>query len=453
MAVREWMHQLPFFTELSVFWLSLEEEFRGTVLIFCLLAATAAVAFIVSRLFHYLRIKVTQTPKLWDDVLFQALRKPAAAFVWLEGIFWAAEVAYRYSGAEIFTYNNIVLHIGILWLIAWTAIRFVREFEEIAVSNRVKRPMDLTTVSALGKLARAVIILTVALIVMQTLGYSISGVLAFGGIGGIAVGFAAKDLLANFFGGAMVYMDRPFKVGDWIRSPDRDIQGTVERIGWRLTTIRTFDQRPLYVPNSIFTSISVENPSRMLNRRIYQVIGIRYADISVMGSITDEVREMLENHEEVDADQIIMANFEKFGPSSLDFFVYCYLKTTNWAKYHAVLQEVLLRISEIIMAHGAKVALPASTLHFAESVDVRHLSGERKESDRAQQQAPDDNAEASPDKGLARESGEALDKGKREQRDVSEAELARERHRKAENKGPLADEDQDQAHNAGSRQR
>jgi MscS family membrane protein len=71
----------------------------------------------------------------------------------------------------------------------------------------------------------------------------------------------------------MIYLDRPFAVGDWIRSPDRDIEGTVEDIGWRLTRIRTFDSRPLYVPNSAFTSIAVENPSRMEHRRIYETIG------------------------------------------------------------------------------------------------------------------------------------------------------------------------------------
>ena len=68
----------------------------------------------------------------------------------------------------------------------------------------------------------------------------------------------------------MVYLDRPFKVGDWIRSPDKDIEGTVEKIGWRLTTIRTFDKRPLYVPNQVFTNVSVQNPSRMSHRRIYE---------------------------------------------------------------------------------------------------------------------------------------------------------------------------------------
>ena len=73
-------------------------------------------------------------------------------------------------------------------------------------------------------------------------------------------------------------MDRPFTIGDWVRSPDRSIEGTVEDIGWRVTRIRTFDQRPLYVPNAVFSQIAIENPSRMLNRRIYELFGLRYED-------------------------------------------------------------------------------------------------------------------------------------------------------------------------------
>src|SRR5690606_7863144 len=156
-----------------------------------------------------------------------------------------------------------------------------------------------TTVRAIGKLLRATVIITAGLIVLQLFGYSISGVLAFGGIGGIAVGFAAKDLLANFFGGLMIYLDRPFAVGDWIRSPDREVEGTVEYIGWRLSRIRTFDQRPLYVPNSVFMNIAVQNPSRMTNRRIFENVGIRYEDGDKMAAIIDNVRTMLENHAEI----------------------------------------------------------------------------------------------------------------------------------------------------------
>jgi MscS family membrane protein len=228
--------------------------------------------------------------------------------------------------------------------------------------------MDYTTVNAVSKLSRAVVIITAVLIAMQSLGYSISGVLAFGGVGGIAVGFAAKDLLANFFGGFIIHLDRPFKVGDWVRSPDRNIEGTVEHIGWRLTTIRTFDLRPLYVPNAAFTSIAVENPSRMRNRRISETIGIRYCDVSQMAEVVADIRSMLENHEEIDTDQTLIVNFVAFNASSLDIMVYTFTKTTQWVKFHEVKQDVLLKISEIIEGYGAEVAFPTRTLHLPEGV-------------------------------------------------------------------------------------
>jgi len=206
------------------------------------------------------------------------------------------------------------------------------------------------------------------LVVMQTLGYSVSGILAFGGIGGVAVGFAAKDLLANFFGGLMVYLDRPFAVGDWIRSPDRDIEGTVEEIGWRLTIIRTFDKRPLYLPNSTFTSIAVENPSRMSNRRIYETIGIRYDDLDKMSVIVEDVKKLLLAHPDIDTDQTMIVNFNRFSESSLDFFVYTFTRTINWVEFHEVKQDVLLKISEIIARHGAEIAYPTQTVHLADSL-------------------------------------------------------------------------------------
>ena len=132
-----------------------------------------------------------------------------------------------------------------------------------------------------------------------------------------------------------------------------------------MTRILTFDQRPLYVPNSIFATIAIENPQRMLNRRIYETIGIRYDDIGQMGAITADVRSMLENHPEIDTDQTLMVNFNAFGPSSVDFFVYTFTKTTRWVYFHEVKHEILLKISDIISSHGAEIAYPTSTLHVA----------------------------------------------------------------------------------------
>ena len=199
---------------------------------------------------------------------------------------------------------------------------------------------------------------------MQTLGFSISGVLAFGGVGGIAVGFAAKDLLANFFGGLMIYLDRPFSVGDWVRSPDKEIEGTVEDIGWRQTRIRTFSKRPIYVPNSIFMNIVVENPSRMSHRRIFETIGVRYNDINQISAIVNDVKAMLKNHSEIDQKQTMIVNLNQFNESSVDFFVYTFTNTTNWIKYHEVKQDVLLKISDIIESHNSSIAYPTRVLHI-----------------------------------------------------------------------------------------
>jgi MscS family membrane protein len=264
-------------------------------------------------------------------------------------------------------------------------VRFIKRAEDNIISkNLVHDPAyDRTTADAIAKLLRLSVIITAVLVVMQTLGYSISGVLAFGGVSGIAVGFAARDLLANFFGGFVVYMDRPFVVGEWIRSPDKEIEGTVEEIGWRVTRIRTFDKRPLYVPNALFTTISVENPSRMTNRRIYETVGIRYDDAGKMGAIVEDVHEMIRTHPEIDTNQTLIVNFTAFAASSLNFFVYCFTRTREWVKFHEVKQDVMLRIIEIIEKHGAECAFPTTTVHIPEGLNLP-LSEQADESRKAQ---------------------------------------------------------------------
>lgn len=347
----------------------LSEAWRAGIVVFALVLGTATVAYVASHIIAALERKFAKTDNVWDDAALHAIRAPVVAFVWLQGVYWAAEVAHHYSSAEIFKANGTLLEIGFIAIFVWALLRVIRQVEGILVSPmRMKTPMDYTTVNAVSKVSRAVVIITAVLIAMQSLGYSISGVLAFGGVGGIAVGFAAKDLLANFFGGFIIHLDRPFKVGDWVRSPDRDIEGTVEHIGWRLTTIRTFDKRPLYVPNAAFTTIAVENPSRMTNRRIYETIGIRYADVSQMAEIVADIRSMLEGHEDIDSKQTLIVNFLAFSKSSLDIMVYAFTETTQWVRYHEVKQDVLLKISDVIEGHGGQVAFPTQTVHFADEL-------------------------------------------------------------------------------------
>lgn len=406
-------------------WNLLSQSWRVAIVVFGLVFATATVAFIISRVILLMERRFEQTDNLWDDAVLHAVRRPMIGFIWLQGVYWAAEVAHRYSDAEIFSANDKLLELGFVFIIVWTLFGVIKQSEEILISPvKMKRPMDYTTVNAISKLLRAVVVITACLTVMQSLGYSISGVLAFGGVGGIAVGFAAKDLLANFFGGFIIHLDRPFKVGDWIRSPDRNIEGTVEVIGWRLTTIRTFDQRPLYVPNAAFTQIAVENPSRMKNRRISETIRIRYVDVKEVARIVADIRQMLQNHEEIETKQTMIVNFLGFGEDSLDIMVYTFTKTTQWVKYHEIKQDVMLQISDIIESYGAQIALPTQTLHVADAVRVEQ-----------EQRLEQDDPEDSGNEGTNSESQRTEDKRTRSKSTGSKGTV--DQSRKAAESGPV----------------
>jgi MscS family membrane protein len=344
--------------------------------VFVLVILILVANLVLSRLFSHLAVRFSKTRNLWDDALLRAARKPAILMVWVVGASHVLQVIGRSTEAEIFSALESLRAVAVVLILAWFLVSLVRQVERGLLSEDYTtrdEPIDRTTVMALGKLVRSAVIIVAGLMVLQNLGYSISGVLAFGGIGGIAVGFAAKDLLANFFGGLMVYLDRPFSVGDWIRSPDQNIEGTVENIGWRQTRIRTFDQRPLYVPNATFTQVSVENPSRMLNRRIYETIGVRYVDAAVLPEVIIRVKDMLENHADIDLGKTLIVNFNKYGPSSLDFFIYTFTKTTNWVEYHGIKQDVLLKVLTIIHELGADVAFPTTSIKL-DPISIESLS-------------------------------------------------------------------------------
>jgi len=334
--------------------------------LFAIVFVTLLLNLIVRKTFRFMLARAEETHNLWDDAIIMAFKSPIQWAIWLFGLNMAA--MFTADVNNLGWSDNLILinKTATVIIIAWILLRLISRVESnITTAEYMTKPMDLTTATAIRKLLHASIVITAGLVILQSYGISISGVLAFGGIGGIAIGFAAQDLLANFFGAMMIYLDKPFSVGDWIRSPDRQIEGTVEDIGWRQTVIRTFDKRPLYVPNSIFTKIAVENPSRMSNRRIYETIGVRYDDADKVKAIVDSVKTMLQNHEEIDQKQTLIVNLNVFGPSSIDFFVYTFTKTTDWVRYHEIKQDVLLKIEDIISAAGADIAFPTQTLHLS----------------------------------------------------------------------------------------
>ena len=353
-------------------WLAVSAEFSWIVQVFVIVLLTLFANYFVRKLFDRLSSASVQTSVHFDDMVVETARKPVRFFIWIFGMLLAADVVKDVSNEAIFDIIEPIREVSFIVLLAWFAVRFIHQGElTVQMPGVLVNPMDATTASALGKLMRLSIIITTALVVLQTLGFSVSGVLAFGGIGGIAVGFAAKDLLANFFGGLMIYLDQPFKVGDWVRSPDKEIEGTVENIGWRLTRIRTFDKRPLYVPNATFANISVENPSRMLCRRIKETVGLRYDDASKVAQVVCDVKQMLIEHKDIDNDQTMIVNVDAFAASSINFFIYTFTKTTDWIEFHAIKQDVMFKVIEIVARNQAEFAFPTQTLHIKHEPEVQ----------------------------------------------------------------------------------
>lgn len=311
-------------------------------------------------------IKATaKTATLWDDALLRSAGRPILAAIWVVGLGFMTRVLQEQVEERFIEEAIEVRNVLLIAIVAWFLIRFIGRVNRNIIEQRRARgeDFDLTTLDALGKLARLITLVVAVLMAAQTLGFQITGLLALGGVGGIAVGFAAKDLLANFFGGLTIYLDRPFSVGEWIRSPDKSIEGTVEYISWRHTRIRAFNKNPIYVPNSVFTTIVVENPSRMSHRRIKETIGVRYDDFAKVKAIVADIKAMLREHPGIDQTQTLIVNFNQFGASSLDLLVYTFTKTIVWVEYHEVKQDVLLKIGEIIERHGAEIAFPTRTLH------------------------------------------------------------------------------------------
>ena len=345
--------------------------------VFLMVLATLLLDFIQRRLMKHLGQMVAGSENLWDNALHHAASRPLTLIVWLIGITMAAQAIPVEGEGQLLDASLIIKlrQIGVLFAIAWFLVTFVKNIEKniIESARQDGRKIDQTTINALGRVVRITIVVTVILIALDTLGVNVSGLLAAGGIGGLAVGLAAKDMLANFFGGITVFIDRPFSVGDWIVLKEKGIEGVVENIGWRQTTIRKFDKRPVYVPNAIFTTASVENPSRMSHRRINETIGLRYDDLNRMEAITDEVREMLTAHPEIDEKQTLMVQFDAFNASSVDFFIYCMTHTVNWQHYHEVKQDVLLKIHEIVGKNDAQIAYPTRTLKVDMSPELAGL--------------------------------------------------------------------------------
>ena len=323
--------------------------------------------FVKNRLIGVILAVSEKTSTIYDELLLHSIKSPSSYLIVIGYLLIVVDYFIN-QGLINFDFSlSTSLFLLIVLMISWSILRGLNFYltSKPYIKN-LSGDDDATLVSEtyeiVIRIIKVIVVIITLLIIMQELGLSISGLLAFGGVGGLIVGLAAKDLLSNFFGGMMIFFDRPFRVGEFIKSPDRNIEGIVEKIGWRLTVVRTFSKNVLYIPNTAFSSIIVENATRMSNRRINETIGIRYDDLSKMKSIINDVNIILSKNDKIDQSQKAKVYFKAFSASSCDFFIYAFTLTKDWEEFLSIKQDILLKVAEIIEKHDAEIAYPTTTV-------------------------------------------------------------------------------------------
>ena len=181
----------------------------------------------------------------------------------------------------------------------------------------------------------------------------------------MAVALAAKDIVSNLFSGMMIFLNRIFETGNWIKTPS--VEGVVENVGLMTTQIRQFDKALVTVANRQLTEEPITNYARMTNRRIYWKIGLEYRTTQEqLRKVVAGIRDYVQNNEAFETDPKKVSTFvvvDAFAGSSIDVMLYCFTKTTNWGEWLAIKEALALEIKEIVESNGAGFAFPSTSLY------------------------------------------------------------------------------------------
>ncbi|MBR2140813.1 MAG: mechanosensitive ion channel family protein [Rickettsiales bacterium] len=315
-------------------------------------------AFFITKIMDlcvlYIENKIKKTEHAPYTALLLTLHGPLKVFVWITCLYRIL-VLNKISISFIFDLRVMLISIIIIWLI----FRFINQYAKVYIENREKnkKNIDYDGIDFFKKLAQIFSTLVVIILCLSRLGVSTQSLTVISGAGSLVIGLAAKEMLSNVFGGLMIYLDKPFSVGDWISSPDKDIEGDVEEIGWRRTRILTFAKHPIYVANSVFMDIIIENKTRMKSRRIDETIPVRYLDIGKMDKIVKDIKTMLKDHPNINHRLITLVAFDSVSLDAvLNLKIYAFTNTIEWLRYTEIKQDVLLKTVKIIHEHGGELS-------------------------------------------------------------------------------------------------
>lgn len=306
--------------------------------------------------------KITQrTTFTWDDDLLEGIEKPLG-FIFLMAFFSVSYTNFQLSVTFNF-YLSIILKIaisvGVIWLFYNLSGVFAKYLT--VITDRTENKLDDQLVPLIRKSLRFFVVTIGVILILQNNGYNVASLIAGLGIGGLAVALAARDTLANFFGSITIFLDRPFRIGDWVTIGK--VEGVVEEVGFRSTRIRTFYNSLVSVPNSNVSNSDIDNYGMREYRRLKTVLNLTYSTSpEQMEAFVEGIKAIVKANKNFRQD-FYEIHFNSFGPHSLDILVYIFFKVPDWSTELQQRHNFFLEVLRLAHELGVEFAFPTQTLH------------------------------------------------------------------------------------------
>jgi MscS family membrane protein len=302
-----------------------------------------------------------RTRNTLDDALRHAVIDPLKFLFLILGVFFATQYLAFTGTTELIAENINRSLIAIA--IFWTLRNAIEPLGDVVRGMNLMLTREIVDWMITG--ARVGVILIGAATVLQIWGIQVAPIIAGLGLFGVAVALGAQDLFRNLIGGVSILIERRFGLGDWIKV-DGIVEGTVEKIGFRSTLVRRFDQAPVYVPNQHLSDNAVTNFSAMTFRRISWSIGLEYRTThEQLRTIRDGIEAYLTGNEDFvqPPAAALFVRIDAFNASSIDLMVYCFTRTTVWGEWLELKEKLAFRIKEIVEEAGAGFAFPSQSVY------------------------------------------------------------------------------------------
>lgn len=364
-----WWNVFENFDKIGVDLQSVEQTAKKFLLAAIIFFGFFSCGYILRLFLIVLDNKLSKTHHTGWNFLCRALANPIFFFGLFIGLFLALDVVASVH-SQIKELIPMVRTVSIILFFTWVILVYIGLYEKKYryLKGTTVKGFDQRTVDALIKLLKATIIISALILGIDAFGMSMKGVLTVAGIGGVSIAFASKDLLANFFGTIVLYIDKPFSVGHKIKLTDGR-GGDVEYIGWRMTKLRTDEKASLYVANSSFLTMSIENLSKISHRQIKHLISIRFADLNKVDAITRDITAMLLKTPSVDEKERAYAVLANITDSGVQLKIRAFTTLLDQAQFVKLTQQIIMNSLKIIKRHGALPAFPSHTIEVVQERD------------------------------------------------------------------------------------